>query len=233
LFQPVRGLGYRFAIDSVLLGYFASKRSYNSVADLGAGCGVVGFILLWAKKVKKAVFVEKDKYLIEACRRGVEINGFSDIAEVVEADLRERLPGDIGKFDLVVSNPPYRRKGLGRVSESNAVAVAKHELEMSIGDLLQRVSEIILPGGRFCAIFPSFRVEEVLKETAKRGIKPVCLRFVHSLIDRPANAFLGEFKSGTKRNTVTEILPPLIIHERDGSYTEEVACLLDGNLLRG
>ena len=49
LWQPARRAGYRFNIDPVLLA--SAVPSGDHAIDLGAGCGILGILLLAAKVV--------------------------------------------------------------------------------------------------------------------------------------------------------------------------------------
>ncbi len=45
------------------------------------------------------------------------------------------------------------------------------------------------------------------------------LQWVHSYVDRPAWIFLAEFVKGGRSGL--EVLPPLIMYNRDGSYSRQ------------
>jgi tRNA1Val (adenine37-N6)-methyltransferase len=231
VFQPPRGRGYRFSVDSVLLGHFASRRRARSAVDLGAGCGVVGFILLHAQVARKTFFVELDPVLAEACRLGIEANGFGGRADVVEADIRQAgWRRNIGKADLVVSNPPYGKKGSGRVSASASVAAARHEVTMEVHDVLRCAPQILEPAGRLCVIVPPERLGDIFAAAGTFGMNFVRLRFVHPKPDRPAGGVLAELKPAAGRATSIQVLPPLVVHNEDNTYTGELARILEGDL---
>src|SRR4030042_3277031 len=79
--------GYRFSVDSILLYDFVNLRRVNSIADLGAGSGIVGILL--AKKYTDAniTLFELQESLIRLAERNVLLNKLEDRIRVVKADI--------------------------------------------------------------------------------------------------------------------------------------------------
>ncbi len=61
--------GYRFSIDSILLGYFAAKKAAGTVADLGTGSGVLPVILARHQKVDRITGIEIQRELAELAEK--------------------------------------------------------------------------------------------------------------------------------------------------------------------
>src|SRR5512134_1480469 len=110
--------GYRYSIDSVLLAAFAAPLCGGTALDLGTGSGVLLlFLSAMCPGLRRGVGVEIQPRLLSYARRNFEENGLGGRLAAVPGDFREEirvLGGD--RFDLVVSNPPYRRLGEGRRS---------------------------------------------------------------------------------------------------------------------
>jgi len=232
VFQPPRGEGYRFAVDSVLLGAFASARRAATAVDLGAGSGIVGFILLHAGAAGTVHFVERDELLARACRRGLKANGFESRGSVIRADARSagwvsRLRG----VDLVVCNPPFRKKGSGWTSPKRGVASARHEITMRMEDVTARSAELLRGSGRLCLVMPPDRLDDVLRAASASRLGPVRMRFIHAKPSRNACGVLIELKPSTGKSTAVTVLPPLVIHREDGAYAPEVSDILEGRLV--
>ena len=102
--------GYRFSVDSLLLYDYVNLKKVNSIADLGAGSGIVGILL--AKKFPDArvSLFEIQEGLVGLARNNVSLNSLDGRVEVVACDLRSLPASDVkgGKYGLVVSNPPFR-----------------------------------------------------------------------------------------------------------------------------
>lgn len=231
VYQPHKGRGYRFTVDSVLLGHFASRKRAGLAVDLGAGSGVVGFILLFAAAARSVIFVERDETLVKACRYGLEANGYAEKGSVVKADIRHGgWQKKLKKVSLVVSNPPYRKHGSGRVSSCDEVAAAKHEATMGVDDVVKVAAGLLESKGRLCLTVGPERLDDVFNSSAAAGLKVVRLRVVHSKPDKEAGSVLVEMRRRPGKATAIQILPPLIILNEDGTYTREVEDILEGKL---
>lgn len=229
LFQPPRGEGYRFTVDSVLLARFAAEGGgVDAAVDLGAGCGVVGLALLRLGAARRVVLVERDALLARACALGIEANGFAARAGVIVADVRERgWRGGAGKARLVVANPPYHRRGTGRLPGVEEVARARHELTMTVGDAIGCGAALLGRGGRIVLVMPPGRLADALAHAASLGLRPLRLRFVHPKLDREAGSVLVDLRRSSGKRTQARVLPPLVVHAPGGAYTPEAAAMID------
>ncbi len=61
----------------------------------------------------------------------------------------------------------------------------------------------------------------------QNGLAPKRIRFVHPKADREANMVLIEAIKAGKPDGI-RILPPVVVYQADGTYTQEVAHLLYG-----
>ncbi|EPD03585.1 hypothetical protein Lpp78_12836, partial [Lacticaseibacillus paracasei subsp. paracasei CNCM I-2877] len=60
------------------------------------------------------------------------------------------------------------------------------------------------------------------------GLAPKRLQFIHPREDREANMVLIEAIKAGRPNGI-RIMPPLIVHEADGTYSSSVRRLLNGD----
>ena len=56
-----------------------------------------------------------------------------------------------GSFDLVISNPPYRRLRSGRLNPDGQRAIARHELKSSLADVFGAARHLLDHGGRLAS----------------------------------------------------------------------------------
>jgi tRNA1Val (adenine37-N6)-methyltransferase len=216
--QPKKG--HRFTLDSVLLADFCRIKPKERVLEPGAGTGVISVLL--AKKHPRAVFypVEIQQELYELCELNRIDNDVEKNVSPVKRDIRRLYQSiDPGGFDVVVTNPPYTSAVAGRNSPDPLRQAARQDLLGRIEFWLD-LRKFLKQGGRYTIVFPAPRTAELLSLMRERGIEPKRLRFVHTKEQKPAALVLVEaVQSG---GTGLEILPPLIVHKPDGSYTEEL-----------
>lgn len=220
--------GYRFSIDALLLAAFAQARPQDQIIDLGTGCGIIPLILAYQKKGQKIIGVEIQPSLADLARRNVLLNNFGEQIEIWEKDFKE-LPQENRRefFDLVITNPPYRRLGAGRLNPHPEKAIARHEIKATLPDILQIAHYILKEKGRLTIIYPARRVVDLLQELHQKHLEPKKVQFVHSRLDEEARLVLVEaLKEGRVQ---AEILPPFILYTAKGEYSPEAQKIIQGS----
>jgi len=211
--------GYRFSVDSILLGSFAAKRAEGSVADLGTGSGVLPVILARHQKVDRITGIEIQKELAELAEKNILYNNCHEKVNIKYADIKRiKDVFSAGSFDTVITNPPFYSIGTGRVNPDSENAIARHEIKGTISDFLAASSFLLKTGGSFYAVYAPARLTDLIFELRKSRIEPKTLQFVHPNENDPANIVLVEGIKGA--GTETKILSPFILYEKNGKYTE-------------
>jgi tRNA1Val (adenine37-N6)-methyltransferase len=211
--------GYRFSMDSVLLASFASPLK-GRVADLGAGCGVLGVLLSRRGLAGPFLALELDAAAAACCTRNFALHGLA--GQVLNHDLTQPHPALAGgAFALVISNPPFGRLGHGRVPPDPARAAARHELTVSAEQLLAVAARLLKAKGRLALCAPPRRLPELLAALPPLRLAPRRLRLVHGRQGRAASlALIEAVKDGGVQLTVE---PPLTVYGEGQVYRDEVA----------
>jgi tRNA1Val (adenine37-N6)-methyltransferase len=216
--------GYRFSIDAVLLAHHAGPRPGETVVDLGTGCGIIPLILSFRHPDLRIFGIEVQEGLSGLAARNVAENRMEEKITILRRDLRG-LEADLtpGCADLVTSNPPFRKPRSGRINPDTERAVARHEIRVSLSELISAARRILKISGRFVAVYPADRTAELLSELRESRIEPKFLRTVHSHLKTEAKLVLVE---GIKHaRPGLKIAPPLAIYREDGAYTAEVEAM--------
>ncbi|WP_224368507.1 tRNA1(Val) (adenine(37)-N6)-methyltransferase [Hyalangium versicolor] len=221
--------GYRFNLDAVLLAAFAASEGApeGSVLELGAGSGVVSFLLTRQFGRSPVDALELQPAVHGRLVRGVALNRLEGQVRPLLGDLREAkalLPA--GAYTLVVSNPPFRPRGAGMLSPDEERALSKQELACDAASVVAAARHALAPGGGVSLIYPVDRLTEVLGLLTATHLFPRVLRFLHARVGAPATRFLAHALRNSDRGLT--VRPPLIVHgEGPGGYAPEVAALMD------
>ena len=219
--QPRKG--YRFALDAVLLAHFLMARPGERLLEIGAGSGVVTVLLASMHSYRSVDVVEIQSELAGLCGQNFELNRVPN-ATVHEADIRDAGSlFETEKFDLIYSNPPYRKAGSGKLNPSTQKAIARHEIKMTLQDIFHAAIRFLKPAGRMTLILPEFRERDFrsLVEIHKFHIQE--WKYVHSFATEPP-AFL--LATVGKSPAALTLHPSLTIYESPGNYTEEMKQML-------
>jgi tRNA1Val (adenine37-N6)-methyltransferase len=211
--------GYRFSLDAVILGRLAQVLSEDRVMDLGTGCGIIPLILVASGQVKEIVGVEIQEELAELARRNVALNGFDGTIRIVKEDLK-KLPSLYPKssFNFILSNPPFRKRATGRINPQEQKSIARHEIAVSLKEMLSVAQHLLKIQGKLFLIYPAFRLVDLFYEMRACGLEPKTLQCVHSQMHTPAKMVLVE---GVKGGGVElQVKEPLVIYNAEGKYTE-------------
>lgn len=230
LYQSVRG--YRYSLDPVLLANFVRVKpgGDEAILDLGTGSGIIPLLLAGLYDAGNIVAIEVQQAMAARAERNVRLNGYSEKIRVVHGDLR-----DIDKyiepecFQLVVSNPPFRPAGGGRVAPDNERGMARHELAGGLDDFIAAAKFSLRHGGRFVVIYLVERMAELLTRLSVQGLEPKRLRMVHSTRGSDARLVMVEARKGGR--TGLEVAPPLYVYDEPSAqrnYTAEVRAMYGG-----
>jgi len=216
--QPKAGV--RFTLDSLLLADFCRIRPRDRILELGAGAGIISLLL--AKKFPKTQLVanEVEPVAYGLLCQNIATNGLGNRIVPVDRDLmhlnQEIAPNS---FDVIVANPPYIRCGTGRKNPSAERQLARQDQSAPIAGWLD-LHEVLKNRGKYVLVFQAGRAAELIASLRHRSLEPKRMRFVHPSVQKPATVVLIEAVKGA--GIGLEILPPLIVHEQTGNYSEEM-----------
>ena len=131
---------------------------------------MIPLILIFRRKTEAVIGVEVQPSLAALARQNVSLNRFSSKIEIWEKDfkdLRER-----GIFDCVLCNPPYRRVGSGSVNPQEEKALARHEINATLEDVLRAAHHLLKNKGRFFLIYPASRTADLFQGLRRFHLEP-------------------------------------------------------------
>lgn len=186
--------GYRFSEDSLILADFPDLTGVKTAADLGTGSGIIAILLAMRSEELKVTGIELQETLYDMAVRNVLLSSLSERIEIVLGDvrnLRESFRG--GSFDLVISNPPYYQAGKGRIGPNLERTLARHEVAITMRDIIGASEFLLKEGGRAVLVYPAERLDEVIATMKNSGLGPTRIRDVYT---KEARIVMLEGKKG-------------------------------------
>ena len=194
--------GYRATSDAVLLASCVDAKAGQRVLDVGAGTGAVALCV--AARCAEAVVsgIELQPEMAALAMENVRLNAMEDRVSVVCADVRSfPSPYPTGRFDWVVTNPPFILED--QASPYKVRDVAHRENGCSLKEWVASCLRYAGPKGRFAMINRADRLPEILSLLYGRlgGIRIVP---VWTKEGRPAKRVLILGQKGSRSPAVLE-----------------------------
>ncbi len=206
VFQPESG--YRFSEDPFILASQIELQGHEKIIDIGTGSGIIPLLLSSRYPDVKILGIEIQKELFECARKNVLDRKLENSIRILHKNITNICPDDVfGPADIIVSNPPYKKKGAGRLNPDSQKALARHEITLSIDEVFKSADTLLKPKGSIYIIFPAERIEDLLSSMTRYQFSACQLRFVHTKKDMPAKrVVLHALKDQTAQ---CSIAPPL------------------------
>jgi tRNA1Val (adenine37-N6)-methyltransferase len=216
--------GYRFSIDAVILAHHVQPQPEDTLIDLGTGCAIIPLILAYRHPDIRIRGIEIQPSLAEIARLNVAENRLQAQIDIHCMDLRSldhRLLAT--PADIVTANPPFREKQSGRINPNRQSAVARHEIETTLAEVVAAACRLLRKGGRLMVVYSADRTTDLLCAMRSAGIEPKRCRMVHSKRHGRARLVLVEGIKGARPGIV--VTAPLVIYNKDASYTDEIEAM--------
>ena len=220
IFRSAAALG----MDAVLLSAFARVKKNEKALDLGTGTGILPILLEAKYPGLHYTGLEIQEESADMARRSVSYNGLEERIDIVTGDIKEAASiFGAASFGVITTNPPYMIGDHGLKNQNEALYIARHEALCTLDDILRESAKILKVKGRFYMVHRPFRLPEIMTKMCAYGIEPKRMRLVYPYIDKEPNMVLIEgMKGGNPR---MQVEPPLVVYQKDGSYTEELLAL--------
>lgn len=216
-----------FGMDAVLLSAFADVKKNEKALDLGTGTGILPILLHAKYKGVHYTGLEIQPESADMARRSVAYNGLEEKIDIVTGDIKEAAEQfGPASFDVITTNPPYMIGDHGLKNEKEALYIARHEALCTLDDVLAQSAKVLKVKGRFYMVHRPFRLPEIMTKMCKYGLEPKRMRLVYPYVDKEPNMVLIEGRKGGNPRMTVEA--PLIVYEKDGSYTQELLGLYAG-----
>ena len=214
--------GFCFGMDSILLTGFARNIKKNArVIDLGTGTGIISILLSMKTEAKELIGVDIQKEVCDMAKRSVDLNNLGDKIEILHEDIKNlNKKFKEASFDVVVTNPPYKKQNEGLLNENRVKLISRHEITASLEDFIKQASYLLKPNGEFYLVHRPERLVDIFNLLRKYLIEPKKMQIVYPQEKKEPNLIL--IKAVKNGKSFLKIEKPLYIYNNHGEYTEEV-----------
>ncbi len=220
ILQPLDG--YRASSDAVLLSSLVhTVKKGDKILDIGSGTGAISLCLSHRFPQAAITGLEIQPRLAELSNMSASINNFNNL-HYINCDIRHPQSAWFNAYDHVITNPPYAADDM---PSPNLSKLQAHNFQhFSLPEWLNLALKCLRPLGRIYTVNRAEAIDDILSVFhGKAGA--ISIIPLYSKSGQQAKRVLVCARKGDK--TPSRILPPLIVHQPNGEYTE-----LAHNLLR-
>lgn len=214
--------GFCFGIDSVLLSDFAKNiKKGAKVLDLGTGTGIIATLLCGKTNLSEIIGIEIQKEVYEMAKRSIELNHLENKFKIIQDNIIN-LNNHFNKntFDVIVTNPPYKKRESGMKNDDIKKIISRHEVEADLEDFIKISKDMLKDKGEFYIVYRPERLVDLLSVMRKYKLEPKIIRFVYSNINVASKLVLVKGVKNAK--PFLKLEPNLYVYDEKGNYTEEI-----------
>ena len=232
LVQPRHG--HRAGLDAALVQALVPAKADGLAVDLGAGVGTIAFCLAARAADLCTVGVERDPVLVGCAGAALalpENAGFASRVRMVRADvtdlpaLQEAGLGD-RVADWVVMNPPFDTQGRVRGSPDESRRAAHVGGSGTLEAWLRTAAVLLKPNCWLALIHRAAELASALDALRQCRFGDIRVLAVHPEVEKPASRVMVTARLGSRAGL--QIVPPLVLHASDGSWTPAADAILRG-----
>lgn len=213
--------GFRFGVDAVLLSDFANVKKKHRVLDLCTGTGIVPFLVYGKYSPKEVWGVEIQEDMVEMANRSSQLNKTYDIVKFKCADLKDKkLVNELGRFDVVTVNPPYKLNNAGILNPNDKLAIARHEILCNLEDVIVSARRLLADNGRMFIVHRPERLADIFGLMRKYNIEPKRVKMIHPNAKKAPNIVLVEGQRDG--GAFLKWDEPLYVYDENGNYSKEI-----------
>ena len=214
--------GFCFGMDAVLLSNFAKNIKRNAtVLDLGTGTGIIPILLCGKTELKKVIGVEIQEEVAKMAKKSILLNGLEGRFEILNCNIKEL--NKIYKkqtFDVIVTNPPYKKQNSGIVNENEKKVISRHEITANLEDFIKIAKDLLKDKGELYMVHRPERLVDIFELMRKYRIEPKVLKMVCPNKNKEPNLVL--IKGVKNAKTFLKIEKNLYVYDKENKYTKEI-----------
>lgn len=212
---------FNFSLESVMIPRFCVLKSNMKIIDFCTGNAPIPMILSTLTD-SNIIGVELQKEIYNLAVQSVKINNLEDRITLLNMNVLDIFNVyETDSFDLITCNPPYFRVNeFSNLNNNMIKSIARHEIEIKLEDICRISKKLLKNNGSLVLVHRTDRLSEIINMLLKYNLQPKRIRFLYPKELENSNLVLIDARKNG--NIGLKVLPPLICHNMDGSYTKEV-----------
>lgn len=212
---------FNFSLESVMIPRFCVLKNNMKIIDFCTGNAPIPMILSTLTD-SNIIGVELQKEIYNLAVQSVKINNLEDRITLLNMNVLDIFNVyETDSFDLITCNPPYFRVNeFSNLNNNMIKSIARHEIEIKLEDICRISKKLLKNNGSLVLVHRTDRLSEIINMLLKYNLQPKRIRFLYPKELENSNLVLIDARKNG--NVGLKVLPPLICHNMDGSYTKEV-----------
>ena len=171
---------YKFTQDAIMLAKFCNIKHSDDVLELCAGSGVISFYAYSLCPYNHLYFNEIQAEMCKIIEENIAYNNFKRRSKIFNCNLKVLKLTDFKKpLDVIICNPPYFKVDENsKKNDKYEIAVARHEIEATLEDIIKKSSELLKQKGRLYMVHLASRAAEVCALSSKYGLEVKRMKFI-------------------------------------------------------
>jgi len=212
---------FNFSLESVMIPRFCVLKNNMKIIDFCTGNAPIPMILSTLTD-SNIIGVELQKEIYNLAVQSIKINNLEDRITLLNMNVLDIFNVyETDSFDLITCNPPYFRVNeFSNLNNNMIKSIARHEIEIKLEDICRISKKLLKNNGSLVLVHRTDRLSEIINMLLKYNLQPKRIRFLYPKELENSNLVLIDARKNG--NIGLKVLPPLICHNMDGSYTKEV-----------
>ena len=174
----IEDIGLKITEDSLILAKVIQKKINDMknfktgiVLEIGAGQGIISILLSETENIRIFAIEIQEKiygYLLENIKR----NSLENKIFPVNKDIKEVE----GEYDIIFSNPPYKKMDSGKLSQKEEELISKYEKKLTLEEVFSNIRRLLKNNGHFFVIVPDDRLNDVFSKVYSNNMNIVFLQ---------------------------------------------------------
>lgn len=210
--------GYRAGADAVFVAASIALKKDQCLLDMGCGVGTIALLVGARFPSHPIVGIDVQEPLTDLATQNAALNHLKNLSFYTHDLLQEKPLPQLGwgRFDQVVTNPPYYDGDAHTASPDSTRAKAR-TATIPIQKWVAIGAKFLKGRGKLTLIYPANGLGELIQALGQNGFGGITLFPLWPKKGAPSKRLMVSAIKGSK--TPFSLLQGMILHEESGAYT--------------